>query len=80
MATGAKRSVVLGKLTQNGTTRKVPVNGNGTNGTANGTSSNGGMNGTAHNGAGTASHKLKTTRVPKVTRQAAPTKAKAAAR
>jgi anhydro-N-acetylmuramic acid kinase len=69
MATGAKHPVVLGKLTQNGQ-RKPAANNNGSTNTA--------LNGTAH--AGTATHKLKPARVQKVTRPAAPPKAKAAAR
>jgi anhydro-N-acetylmuramic acid kinase len=69
MATGAKRSVVLGKLTQNGAQRNAP-NGNGTN--------NGALNGIAHNG--TASHKVKATRVANVSRPSAAPKVKAAAR
>jgi anhydro-N-acetylmuramic acid kinase len=72
MATGAKRSVVLGKLTQNGVQRNAPANGNGT--------SNGALNATARNGSGTATHKLKATRVAKVSRPQPPPKAKAAAR
>lgn len=67
MATGAKRPVVLGKITQNGPAR----NGN-TNGT---TSAN-----SARNGAGTAVHKQKAPRAPKVTHTAVAQKAKAAAR
>ncbi len=66
MATGAKRPVVLGKVTQNGNT----------NGTANGATP---INGTAHASA-TATHKPKATRPAKVNRQAVTPKAKAAAR
>jgi hypothetical protein len=74
MATGAKHPVVLGKMTQNGATaqRKATANGNG--------AANGAMNGATHNGSGTAIHKVKTTRVQKVTRAATPSKVKAAAR
>jgi hypothetical protein len=68
MATGAKRSVVLGKLTPNGPAR------NGTNGTANGTSV------TARNGSSTAVHKTKAPHSTKVTRPPVAPKAKAAAR
>jgi anhydro-N-acetylmuramic acid kinase len=69
MATGAKRHVVLGKVTQNGPVR---------NGNTNGTN---GMN-TARNGAGTAVHKQKekATRTVKVNRPTVAPKAKAAAR
>jgi len=72
MATGAKRPVVLGKLTPNGI--NAPSRHNGSNGTAVG------ANGTSHNGAGTATHKAKMQRVPKVSRPAVAPKAKAAAR
>ena len=67
MATGAKRSVVLGKLTPNG--------GNGTtNGSSNGSNggSSGGMNGAAH--------KTKPNRPAKVSRPTVGPKVKAAAR
>jgi anhydro-N-acetylmuramic acid kinase len=74
MATGAKRSVVLGKLTQNGP--PAPRNGN-TNGTANGAA---GMNGSARSGSVTAIHKQKAPRPAKVSRQPVTAKAKAAAR
>ncbi len=67
MATGAKRPVVLGKVTQNG-----PVRNGSTNGTAN-------VN-AARNGAGTAVHKQKAPRAVKVSRPAVAPKAKAAAR
>jgi anhydro-N-acetylmuramic acid kinase len=73
MATGAKRSVVLGKITQNGT----PAPRNGANGTSNGTAV---MNGAARSGSSTAMHKPKTTRTSKVSRQPVTAKAKAAAR
>jgi anhydro-N-acetylmuramic acid kinase len=66
MATGARRSVVLGKLTPNGT----PRNG-GSNGASNGASSSS-MNGVAH--------KVKAGRPPKVSRTRVSPKAKAAAR
>ncbi|HEY3936605.1 MAG TPA: anhydro-N-acetylmuramic acid kinase [Bryobacteraceae bacterium] len=66
MATGAKRSVILGKLTQNG----APHHGE-SNGSSNGGSATG-MNGAAH--------KLKTARPAKVNRAAVPAKVKAAAR
>jgi anhydro-N-acetylmuramic acid kinase len=68
MATGAKRPVVLGKITQNGTPSSR-------NGNANGAS----LNGVSHNGSG-ATHKTKTTRPAKVTRPTVAPKAKAAAR
>ena len=68
MATGAKRSVVLGKLTPNGPAR------NGTNGIANGAAV------TARNGSSTAVHKAKAPHTTKVTRPAVAAKAKAAAR
>ena len=67
MATGAKRPVVLGKVTQNGAPR---------NGDANGATS---MNGSVRNN-GTATHKVKTTRSTQVNRQTVAPKAKAAAR
>ncbi|HTU46016.1 MAG TPA: anhydro-N-acetylmuramic acid kinase, partial [Bryobacteraceae bacterium] len=73
MATGAKRSVVLGKLTQNGA--PAPRNGS-ANGTANGAAA---MNGSAHT-SGTALHKSKAARPAKVSRQPVTAKAKAAAR
>ncbi|MBV8895561.1 MAG: anhydro-N-acetylmuramic acid kinase, partial [Acidobacteriaceae bacterium] len=72
VATGAKHPVVLGKLTQNGIQRNGGANGNGT--------ANGALSGTARNGSGTATHKVKTTRVSKVSRPSATPKAKAAAR
>jgi anhydro-N-acetylmuramic acid kinase len=73
MATGAKRAVVLGKLTQNGSQRlPAPANGN--------AAASGTLNDNVHNGAGTATHKVKPTRVQKVTRSASTPKAKAAAR
>jgi anhydro-N-acetylmuramic acid kinase len=75
MATGAKRSVVLGKLTQNGQRNAAAAS----NGTTNGTVGSS-LNGAARNGSGTATHKLKSTRVQNVARPAATTKAKAAAR
>ena len=74
MATGAKRPVVLGKLTQNGA--PAPRNGNG-NGTANGTAA---VNGAARSNSGTAIHKPKSARPAKVSRQPVAAKAKAAAR
>ncbi len=67
MATGAKRPVVLGKVTQNG-----PVRNGNTNGTTNVTA--------ARNGAGTAVHKQKAPRAVKVSHPAVAPKAKAAAR
>lgn len=70
MATGAKRSVVLGKLTQNGP-NGTPHNG--TNGTDSAAAP-------PRNGAGTATHKAKAARVTKVSRPAVTPKAKAAAR
>ena len=73
-ATGAKRQVVLGKVTQNGAPRSAGANG----------TSNGGGNlelATTRNGSSTATHKaVKLARTGKVTRPAAPAKAKAAAR
>jgi anhydro-N-acetylmuramic acid kinase len=74
MATGAKRPVVLGKLTQNGA--PAPRNGN-ANGAANGAV---GMNGSARSGSVTAIHKQKAPRPAKVSRQPVTAKAKAAAR
>lgn len=71
MATGAKRSVVLGKMTPNG------PNGTQRNGTSNGTTA---VAAGPRNGAGTATHKPKAARAPKVTRPAVAPKAKAAAR
>jgi anhydro-N-acetylmuramic acid kinase len=71
MATGAKRSVLLGKVTPNGPHAAQR------NGTANGTSA---MNGTARKGAGTATHKPKAAQVGKVSRPAVTAKAKAAVR
>jgi anhydro-N-acetylmuramic acid kinase len=65
MATGAKRSVVLGKVTPNGPTR------NGANGTANGATRGASAN---------ATHKPKATHASKVSRPAVAAKAKAAAR
>jgi len=67
MATGAKRSVVLGKVTQNGPSR---------NGISSGATP---INGSVRNN-GTAMHKLKATRSAPVTRPAVAPKAKAAAR
>jgi hypothetical protein len=67
MATGAKRSVVLGKITPNG------VSHNGSNGAAS-------VNAAARNGAGTAVHKSKTSRPAKVSQPAVAPKVKAAAR
>jgi anhydro-N-acetylmuramic acid kinase len=66
MATGARRSVVLGKLTPNGAQR------NGSSGSTNGTSSAAGMNGVAH--------KVKAGRPQKVSRTRVAPKVKAAAR
>jgi anhydro-N-acetylmuramic acid kinase len=79
MVTGARRAVVLGKLTPNGTNAT-----NGTNGT-NGTSRNGvtesedNLTDVNRNGSGAAAHK-KTTRVTKLSRTAVSPKVKAAAR
>jgi anhydro-N-acetylmuramic acid kinase len=75
MATGAKRSVVLGKLTQNGSNN--PRNGN-TNPAAPAAAST--QNGAARNGAGTATHKSKTTRANSVNHRAVTPKAQAAVR
>jgi hypothetical protein len=75
MATGAKRSVVLGKITPNG----APHNGGshaGGNGSAIGTPATSGMG----NGMNSAAHKAKAPRPSKVTRQPVPAKAKAATR
>src|SRR5947209_17400433 len=60
-ATGARRSVVLGKLTQNGSTR----NGNGSNGPTP-------ISAGTRNGAGVAAHKNKSSRASKVSRTAIP--------
>lgn len=68
MATGAKRPVVLGKLTQNGPNAAPPSNGTNT------------VNGAVRNGSSTAVHKPKTNRPSKVARPAVAPKAKAAAR
>ncbi len=70
MATGARRPVVLGKITPNGNPRNGGSNGNG----------NGSSNGTARNGAGTAVHKTKAVRTSNVSRTQVPSKVKAAAR
>jgi len=75
MATGAKRPVVLGKLTQNGSstprtaTATVPA-----------PVAVASLNGSARNGSGTATHKPKTTRTTNVNRAAMSSKMKAAAR
>ncbi len=71
-ATGAKRAVVLGKLTQNGSS---PRNGN-TNGSNGATPISAGN----RNGAGIAVHKNKSPRTPKMSRTPVPAKVKAAAR
>jgi anhydro-N-acetylmuramic acid kinase len=68
MATGAKRPVVLGKITQNGTPSS-----------RNGNATSASVNGVSHNGS-SATHKAKTTRPAKVTRPTVAPKAKAAAR
>jgi anhydro-N-acetylmuramic acid kinase len=68
MATGARKSVILGKLTPNG---GAHTGGNGGNGSSNGTSASG-MNGAAH--------KVKAARPPKVSRAHVTPKVKAAAR
>ena len=77
MATGAKRPVVLGKLTPNGPTRNGIQNA-----VANGvTAVNGTSNGNARNGVSVASHKQpQATRPAKVTHAPVAPKAKAAAR
>ncbi|MBV8811903.1 MAG: anhydro-N-acetylmuramic acid kinase [Acidobacteriaceae bacterium] len=67
MATGAKRPVVLGKMTQNGTPR---------NGSSNGATP---INGAVRNN-GTATHKVKAPRSTQVSRQTVASKAKAATR
>ena len=74
MATGAKRSVILGKLTPNGS----PLNG-GTNGGSNGATTGSSAPGMS-NGMNNAMHKAKATRPSKVSRQPVPAKAKAATR
>ncbi len=71
MATGAKRPVVLGKVTPNG------PNGTERNGSSNGANA---VTAAVRNGAGTATHKTKAARVSKVSRPAVAAKAKAAAR
>jgi len=76
MATGAKRAVVLGKLTQNGP--PAPRNGSSNGTTANATAP--ALNGTTRSNSATATHKPKTPRPAKVSRQPVPAKAKAAAR
>lgn len=74
-ATGAKRPVVLGKLTQNGPS--APRNGNNvTNGTNGATPISAGK----RNGAGIAVHKNASSRTSKVSRTAVPAKVKAAVR
>lgn len=72
MATGAKRSVVLGKLTQNG-------GGNPRTGNTN-TPAAAAQNGAAHNGAGTATHKAKASRASNVNHRTVTPKAQAAVR
>jgi anhydro-N-acetylmuramic acid kinase len=67
-ATGAKRPVVLGKVTPNGAPRTVAIEGNG-NGTVNGSSRNGSV-----------AHKSKTARSAKVAHTQVTAKVKAAAR
>jgi len=69
MATGAKRHVVLGKLTQNGNTHNGPTNGTAHNGV-----------GGTHNIGSSSSHKPKAARSTKVPHAAVGSKAKAAAR
>jgi len=71
-ATGAKRPVVLGKVTQNGAPQQRPANANGS-GNANGSIDS------PRNGSVTATHKAKPARTSKVTHSAPPPKAKAAA-
>jgi anhydro-N-acetylmuramic acid kinase len=71
MATGAKRPVVLGKITPNGAPHNGGSNG-GSNGTTASSSLSNGMNGLAH--------KTKVPRPSKVARQPVPAKAKAATR
>jgi anhydro-N-acetylmuramic acid kinase len=65
-ATGAKRSVVLGKLTQNGSPRPVAIDGNGT------------VNGASRNGS--VAHKAKGARTANVARTPVSPKVKAAVR
>ena len=72
MATGAKRHVILGKVTQNGTP------GNGSNGSSNGNTHNGVT--AAHASGIGAAHKAKATRSGKVNVPGVAQKAKAAAR
>jgi anhydro-N-acetylmuramic acid kinase len=76
MATGAKRSVVLGKLTQNGSNN--PRNGNANPGAPAAAASP--QNGAARNGAGTATHKAKATRTNNVNHRPVTPKAQAAVR
>jgi anhydro-N-acetylmuramic acid kinase len=71
-ATGAKRSVVLGKLTQNGSPQRNG-NGNGSNGATP-------ISTGSRNGVGVAVHKNKSSRTSKISRTPVPTKVKAAAR
>ncbi len=71
-ATGAKRSVVLGKLTQNGNAPRTSPNGGGTLTVAG--------NGTRTQNTGPVLHKAKSPRTNGVTRTAVPTKVKAATR
>ncbi len=72
MATGARRSVVLGKMTPNGAPKSGVSNGASNGATA--------LNSAARNGSGTATHKPKTAHAPKASRPAVAAKAKAAAR
>jgi anhydro-N-acetylmuramic acid kinase len=73
-ATGAKRPVVLGKITQNGPSPRTNGNSDG-NGTATAV-----LNGSVRNGSVTATHKAKSTRNGNVARPAVPSKVKAASR
>jgi anhydro-N-acetylmuramic acid kinase len=77
MATGARRPVVLGKLTPNGNSRSAASNG-GSNGPSNGASS---RTSTGSRNGGTAIHKAaKAVRPANVSRPQPPSKVKAAAR
>jgi anhydro-N-acetylmuramic acid kinase len=77
-ATGAKRSVVLGKLTQNGSTHNGK-NGSNRNGSEVAAHNGASRNGVTHN-AGSATHKAPARKAATVGTHSAPSKAKAAVR
>jgi anhydro-N-acetylmuramic acid kinase len=78
MATGAKRSVVLGKLTQNGSNN--PRNGNAASTAPAAAASSSAPNGAARTGAGIATHKAKAARANSVNHRPVAPKAQAAVR